>query len=43
VHIDLGIAFEQVVFSSLLSPPLSHVCCHARENYSRSQSASRSA
>jgi len=43
VHIDLGIAFEQVVFCSLLSPPLSHVCCHARENYSQSQSASRSA
>jgi len=43
VHIDLGIAFEQVVFCSLLSLPLSHVCCHARENYSQSQSASRSA
>jgi hypothetical protein len=39
VHIDLGIAFEQVIFFlALVSPPQSHVCCHTRENYSQSQS-----
>ena len=39
VHIDLGIAFEQVIFSlALVSLPLSHMFCHTRENYSQSQS-----
>jgi ataxia telangiectasia mutated family protein len=38
VHIDLGIAFEQVIFFALLSQPLSHKCCHTRESYSQSQS-----
>lgn len=39
VHIDLGIAFEQVIFSfALVSLPLSHMFFHSRENYSRSQS-----
>jgi phosphatidylinositol kinase/protein kinase (PI-3 family) len=38
VHIDLGIAFEQVFFFALLSLPLPHKCCHTRESYSQSQS-----
>jgi len=42
VHIDLGIAFEQVAFfPSLLSYLRSYNC--TRENYSPSQNASRSA
>jgi ataxia telangiectasia mutated family protein len=42
VHIDLGIAFEQVVLPPLPSRPRSHIYCHTRENYSQSRNASRS-
>jgi serine-protein kinase ATM len=43
VHIDLGIAFEQVGNFSTPFQPQSHPGRHIRENYYRSQSASRSA
>ena len=43
VHIDLGIAFEQVAFPPILSWLHSHTSCHTRGNYSQFRSASRSA
>jgi ataxia telangiectasia mutated family protein len=45
VHIDLGIAFEQVGFFSFPFPPFLAIVSHVstRENYSQSQNASRSA
>lgn len=43
VHIDLGIAFEQVAFLSILLCLHSHTSCRTRGNYFQFRSASRSA
>jgi ataxia telangiectasia mutated family protein len=40
VHIDLGIAFEQVTFPRILSQLPSYTSCRTRGNYSQSRKAS---